>query len=160
MKAHIFAQRKCCYRSWLWCSGMSKISLCYFISHPGQRSSYDSDLRLGTSLVALRCIFSSSKQSDLYLGDQITFPYSRCGLTIAVNSRGTVIPSTILVRCRWKKCNKLLGLLLQLITTWGIFFCVFCMTKTGTGSAWGLERKLNESYLPFCQIIFVLSKLL
>ena len=43
--------------------------------------------------VALRCIFSISKQSDLYLGDQITFPYSRCGLTIAVNSRGTVIPS-------------------------------------------------------------------
>ena len=57
------------------------------------RSSYGSDLRLGTSLVALRCIFSISKQSDLYLGDQITFPYSRCGLTIAVNSRGTVVPS-------------------------------------------------------------------
>ena len=57
------------------------------------RSSYGSDLRLGTSLVALRCIFSSSKQSDLYLGDQIMFPYSRCGLTIAVNSCGTVIPS-------------------------------------------------------------------
>ena len=57
------------------------------------RSSYGSDLRLETSLVALLCIFSSSKQSDLYLGDQIIFPYSRCGLTIAVNIRGTVISS-------------------------------------------------------------------
>ena len=40
-----------------------------------RRSSYDSGLRLGTSLVSLRCILSSFKQSDLYLGDQIIFPY-------------------------------------------------------------------------------------
>ena len=48
---------------------------------------------LGISLVALLCTFSTSSLSPLYLRCQITFPYSRCGLTMAVNCLGTVVSS-------------------------------------------------------------------
>ena len=47
-------------------------------------------LRDGINFVARRCNFSTSSLSRRNLGDQITFPYSRCGRTMVVNSFGKV----------------------------------------------------------------------
>ena len=47
-------------------------------------------LRDGINFVARCCIFSTSSLSRQNLGDQITFPYSRCGRTMVVNSFGKV----------------------------------------------------------------------
>ena len=73
------------------CSISHLLLLCSSDGNPStfNRSSYRSCFMLGISLVARLCIFSSSTLSRRQnLGCQIKFPYSRCGRTMVVNSRG------------------------------------------------------------------------